>query len=462
MAGATATVHEHWSSRFTFIMAAVGSSVGLGNFWRFPYEAGRNGGGAFVIVYLFCVILVAMPLVMSELMVGRRGGLSAVGSARKVAKEMNASRAWTWMGWNGMAVGFLVFSFYSVIAGWIITYIFKSLTGQLVGADAGVSEGVFNAVLADWPTMILTHGIFVAMTVFIVWRGLKKGIEMAVNVLMPGFFVLLALLAIYSMSIGDLGAAVDFLFKPDFSLITGKVAISALGQAFFSVGVGVGIMLTYGAYLNKDVNIPKSAAIIALSDTAVAIIAGLLIFPIVFGYDLAPNQGPGLIFVTLPIAFGQMPFGSIIGALFFVLALVAAITSSISMLEIFTSWAEEHKALSRQKAATLGGLGAFLIGLLTVFSFNVLSDYHLLSMFDKFSTMTLFDLIDYVTGKLMMPLGGLMVAVFSTWVMVQKVTREELGGSDFMYMVWRVLTRYLAPIAVTGILLYESGLWKLQ
>ncbi len=461
MASMGKQLHESWSSRFTFIMAAVGAAVGLGNFWRFPYETGKNGGGAFVFVYVICVLAVAIPLVVSELFIGRRAGLSAIGSTRKVALDEGKSKLWQIIGWNGMVVGLLILSFYSVIAGWVISYIPKMALGQLNNAGADGVAAAFDGLLANPGLMIITHTLFIAVTVLIVWRGLHKGIEVAVNILMPAFFALLIFMAIYACIIGDFGQAVAFLFQPDFSKITPGVIVSALGQAFFSVGVGIGIMITYGAYLGKDTNIAHSAVIIGVADTFVAIAAGLLIFPIVFGFGLEPNQGPGLLFVTLPIAFAQMPGGQIIGTLFFSLAFVAAITSSISMLEIFTSWAEEHGGLARHRGAILGGVIAWSIGLLTVFSFTSLKDFYLLGMIPKFATMHPFDLIDYISGKIVLPISGLLVALFTGWAISKKTILDELKMSDLTYQVWRILVRYVSPVAIVLILLFETGILRL-
>ncbi|TNE57512.1 MAG: sodium-dependent transporter [Alphaproteobacteria bacterium] len=458
MAAPTAQKSSHWSSRFTFIMAAVGSAVGLGNFWRFPYQAGQNGGGAFVLVYLICVLLIVLPILIGELMIGRRGRLSAVGSVRKVALDEKASPKWSLAGWNGMIAAMLILSFYSVIAGWFIDYIPNILSGEFEGIDSQGAGLLFGETLADVNKLVIGHSIFMALTVFIVVLGLKNGIEKAVNILMPLFFVLLVALTIFSAFIGDFAAGWNFLFTFDLSKITGAVVLSALGQAFFSVGVGGAIMLTYGAYLERDTHIPGSALIIALSDTAVAIIAGLLIFPLVFGFNLNPGEGPGLIFVTLPIAFGQMPLGNIIGAAFFVLALVAAITSSISMLEILASWVEERSRLGRKTGVIVGGLAVWAVGLLTVFSFNKWAGFHPLGRLSTFQGMTIFELIDFVTGKIMLPLGGLLIALIAGWVMTRQSSRDELPAmSDTTFLVWRVLVRYLAPIAVAIILLYETG-----
>jgi neurotransmitter:Na+ symporter, NSS family len=455
-----------WSSRTAFLLAAVGSSVGLGNFWRFPYEAGENGGGAFVIVYLACVLFVAMPLVVCELLIGRRGGLSAIGSTRKVAKAEGRSGIWSIIGWVGMLASFVLLSFYSVIAGWFIVYLpklaFLSVETIEVGTETIVTAGqgaldrtartgaMFNALMLDWKSQLLGHTIFMTLTVGIVYRGLHRGIEAAIKILMPIFFIMLFLLAIYALIVGDAMAGIRFLFTPDFSKITPDVMINALGHSFFSIGVGGAIMITYGAYLKKDVKIGQSAVIISLADTVIAMTAGLLIFPLVFKFHLEPSAGPGLLFVTMPVAFAEMEFGAIIGPVFFLLALVAALTSAISMLEIFVAWAEE-KGLQRHVAALTGGISVWVLGLATVFSSTYLKDVKVL---DK----NPFDFFDFLTGSVMLPVGGLLVAIFVGWFVSRDTLRDELAMTSGQFSLWRFVTRFIAPVAVAGILLLKLGI----
>lgn len=454
-----------WTSRITFLLAAVGSSVGLGNFWRFPYEAGENGGGAFVLVYLGCVCLVAIPLVVSELMIGRRGQMSAVGSTRKVAKEDGRSGIWAIVGLVGSVAAFILLSYYSVIAGWVIAYIPKlatlEVTGGVSGTEAVVTAGntvlepsaitgkMFGDLLVSWQQQLFYHTLFMLMTVGIVWRGLHRGIEAAINILMPSFFIMLALLAGYALFMGDAARAVNFLFSPDFSKITPDVMINALGHCFFSIGVGGAIMITYGSYLEKSVSIGQSAIIISLSDTLIAITAGLLIFPLVFQYGLEPDAGPSLMFVTLPIAFAEMPFGHLLGPLFFILALVAALTSAISILEIFVRWAEEH-GIKRHKGAFLSGFSIWLLGLATVFSPTKLANF-------KIMDMQPFDFLDFLSGSVLLPLSGLLVAIFVGWVLSGDAVRAELSMKDGQYSLWRFVTRFVAPVCVFGILLLKLG-----
>ena len=445
----------HWSSRFAFLMAAVGAAVGLGNFWRFPYMAGENGGGAFIVIYIVCVLGVALPILMAELLIGRRGGLSAVGSLRKVAVENGSSPMWRVIGWVSMIAAFLILSYYSVIAGWLIAYIPQAMTGALKGITAEASAERFKALLGMPRLLAFYHAVFMVLTVFIVSRGVIKGIERAVEILMPLFFFLLLGIVAYSWVTGDTTRAFDFMFSPDFSQITPSVILDAIGQAFFSIGVGMAIMMTYGAYLTQDMHIPRASSIICVADTMVAVLAGIAIFPIVFAVGLDPAGGPGLLFATLPVAFGQMPFGQVFGTAFFSLALFAALTSSISLLEIAVSWGEEHTSWGRARLAYVAGFLAWVIGIASVLSSNIWSDVYVLGMFAPFQTMTIFDLIDYMTANIMLPLAGILTAIFAGWVLQKTVTLEELRLSDgAIYAIWRGLMRYVVPVSVGAVLVY--------
>ena len=448
-------VHEHWSSRLTFIMAAVGSAVGLGNFWRFPYTAGENGGGAFVLIYILCAVCIALPILMAELIIGRRGGLSAPASSRAIAIEDGLSGNWQIVGWVGMAASFFILTFYSVIGGWIIAYIPWAFLGAFTNITAEQSGERFGQMLADPFVMMLCHSLFMILTVFIVSRGLKKGIEVAVNVLMPMFFLMLVGVVIFSLSTGAVDRAVSFLFDVDFSKVNFSVLLEALGQAFFSLSIGSAVMITYGAYLTAETRIPFASGVICFSDTLVAILAGLAIFPIVFAVGLDPAAGPGLIFVTLPVAFGDMPFGAIYCTLFFVLALFAALTSSIALFEIPVAWLEEHRGWSRRATAHFLGLIIWLIGLGSVFSNNLWSDFHPLGGFATFAGKTIMDILDYMTANIMMPLGGVLVAVFVGWRLNKAKSVEQLGlGESSGFRLWYGLLRWLAPVAIGSLLLY--------
>ena len=444
---------QTWSSRAVFILAAVGAAVGLGNIWKFPYTVGISGGGAFVLIYVLAIVTVAVPIVMAELLIGRRGRQSPVGSIRTLAAQASASTRWRWVGWINITAVFLILTFYSVIGGWALAYIPKLASGLFTGRSAEQVNAEFDALLSAPVTMAIWHGLFIAFTVWIVSMGLEKGIERAVKFLMPALFAMLLLMMGYAAYAGDLVEATRFLFAVDFAKIDANVVLMAIGQAFFSVSVAMGLMIVYGAYMRPVESIPSSAMIIAGADTLVALMAGLAIFPLVFANGLDPAEGPGLIFVTLPIAFGQMPAGTVFGTVFFVLLVFAALTSSIAILEAVISWAIERHSAKRTALALEAGFAAWLVGLATVFSFNIWSGVHPLSATARFHESTIFDLVDYLASNILFPLGGVLIAVFTGWVMTREDTRDELGLDDsVVYRGWRFLIRYVAPIGVGAVL----------
>ncbi len=446
-------IHESWSSRLVFLMAAVGAAVGLGNLWKFPFTAGVNGGAAFVLVYLVAVAAVAVPVVIAELLIGRRGRMSPPNSFLALAREAGASPGWRFVGWMNLLAVFLILSFYSVIAGWALAYVPKLALGHFRAASADQVAAEFSALLGSPGTLALLHGLFMVLTVSIVAVGLKRGIERAVRFMMPSLLLMLIALVLYAAIEGDMAQTVRFLFQADFSKINSGVVLQAIGQAFFSVSVAMGLLITYGAYLDRDTRLGSSAIYIAGADTFVALMSGLAIFPLVFANALDPAEGPGLIFVTLPIAFGQMPAGSLFGALFFVLVLVSALTSSIAILEPMVSWAEEHAWLKRGPAAIAAGVLAWVVGLATVFSFNLWAGWFPLGQFERFRQSTVFDLIDYFTSNLLLPLGGVLIAVFVGWVLSAETTRQEVGAHDgWGFRAWRFALRYIAPLGVGWVL----------
>jgi NSS family neurotransmitter:Na+ symporter len=443
--------HESWSSRIGFLMASIGAAVGLGNIWKFPYTLGSAGGSAFVVVYLIAIFLVAMPIMMGEMVIGRRGRMSAPNTLRKLAAEAGASPAWQGLGWMGLVAVFLVFSFFSVVAGWSLAYVVKTAAGQFSGVSPAEAGVTFDAFLHQPGQTTFWHFVFMVMTVAIVSRGINSGIEKAVNILMPGLFVMLLGLVAYALTTGAAGEAISYLFVPDFSLLTPEVVLAAVGQAFFSVNVGIGIVLTYSAYLPAHVNLPRAALIISLGDTFVALLAGLAIFPIVFANGLDPAAGPGLIFVTLSSAFGQMPGGALVGSVFFLFVFVAALTSSIAMLELMVSRAEEGSRLSRPQSALLLGLAVFLFGLLTVGSFSWWDEVRLLPGVPLIGDRSIFDFLDNLVTNFMLPIGGMLFALFAGWRISTETARAELALGDFGFRVWRFLVRFVAPLAVGAV-----------
>ena len=435
MAMGGAGAHGTWNTRFGFLMAAIGSSVGLGNFWRFPYTAGENGGAAFVVIYLICVALIAFPVLIAEISIGRHARASAVGSTRKMAFDAGASPAWSITGWVGMAGGVTILCFYSVVAGWVAAYVFQMAQGVFVGMDPATAGAQFGALVSDTNTVILWHAMFTVLTIGIVCFGVTQGIERVVTILMPLFFIMLLGMVGYAAVAGDFGAAINYLFRPDFSQIEGRTFIAALGQAFFSIGVGSAIMITYGSYLDRKDNLPQSAGIIAGADTVVAIIAGLAIFPFVFAFGLDPAAGPGLFFETLPAAFAQMPGGQFIGTVFFVLAFIAALTSSISLLQVIVAFGEEHTDFGRVGSALFFGGIIFMFGVAAAMSggfFNLLSN-----------------LADIV----FLPFAALLTALFTGWVVSKTLMRTELNhASEGFFSLWRFAIRWFSPVAVALII----------
>lgn len=437
-----------------FIFAAVGSAVGLGNIWRFPYMAGEYGGSAFVLVYIAFVLFIGLPVLMAELTIGRRGRMSPTASIRKVAEESGQSKRWGWVGHlASLAGGLGLFAFYSVIAGWVLAYIIKAAMGTFAaGFGAADAVTVLNAHYENTAVMSFWHLVFIGITVYIVGRGINAGLEKAVVFLMPLLFLLLLVLVGYAMATGEFNAALDYLFTPNFDLLTGESVLAAVGQAFFSLSLGLGTMLAYGAYLPKAISIHRSAFLIATADTGVALLAGMAIFPLVFAYGLDPASGPDLIFKTLPIAFAQMPGGAIFGTMFFVLLGIAAVTSSISMLEPAVSYFEERHDMNRMKSAIFGGGIAFLVGLLSVFSMNELADFYPLGALGV--ELNFFALNDFFVSKLVMPIASLLLAVYVGWFVKRSILQEELelpeGG---IFEIFHVLVKFVCPIGILLILI---------
>ena len=447
------SIHGQWSSRWTFILAATGSAVGLGNIWKFPYIAGENGGGAFVLVYLLCIALIGIPVMMAEIMIGRRGRQNPVNSLNSLAKEEKQNSAWKFLGWMGVIAGFIILSYYSVIAGQAMAYVFRIFSGTFEGVTAEGANSIYTALTSDPERLLAWHTVFMVFTMVVVARGVKGGLEKLVKFLMPALFVMLLLLVGYAANTGDyFTQAVEFLFTPDFSKLSKEGILIAMGHAFFTLSLGMGAIMVYGSYLPKDISIAKVAISISIADTLVALLAGMAIFPLVFANGLATNAGFGLIFQTLPIAFGHMPGGALFGGLFFLLLVFAAWSSAISLIEPAIAWLVENKQISRRRASVTAGFATWLLGLLTVFSFNIGENWLLFGM-------TMFGLLDYLTTNIMLPFGGLAIAVFAGWKMSNASTQEELAiQSPFMYKLWRVLICYISPLAVMIVFLNIIGI----
>jgi len=446
------SMHGQWSSRWIFILAATGAAVGLGNIWKFPYLTGQNGGSAFVLIYIICVAALGIPLMMAEILLGRRGRSTPIRAMKVLAEETNTTQWWQIIGWSGTIAGMLILSYYSVIGGWTLAYIFKSIAGTFSGATGEFAANTFNSFVGSAGSLFIWHTVFMVITMAIVAGGVQGGLEKAVQFLMPTLFFLLLLMVGYSMTTGYFGKGLEFLFTPDFSKLTGSSMLSAMGQAFFSLSLGMGTIMIYGSYVPKNTSIASTSVMIALADTCVALLAGMAIFPIVFANNLEPGSGPGLIFQTLPVAFGNMTGGIIFGSLFFILLLVAAWTSSISLIEPLVTWLIETFGMSRIKASLYSGGATWLLGLGTVWSFNIWVDV-------KFFGLTFFDLLDFITSNLMLPLGGILIALFAGWLMSAESTKAELHISNpTLYTAWQVLVRYIAPVAVFIVLLNAIGI----
>ena len=451
MTDKTQSIHGQWSSRFAFILAATGSAVGLGNIWKFPYITGENGGGAFVMVYLLCVAALGIPIMIAEIMLGRRGRQSPINTMKNLAKEAGADPRWHYLGWCGMIGGFLILAYYSVIAGWAMAYVVKAFFGGFMNSNAEEIQRLFENLMASPIQQIFWHTLFMLITMQVVMQGVQGGLEKAVRFLMPALFFILMILVGYAMSSGAYEQGMTFLFNPDFSKIDADAALTAMGHAFFTLSLGMGAIMVYGSYLPNHVSIAKTTFFIAGADTIVALLAGIAIFPLVFANGLEASAGPGLIFQTLPLAFGHMGGGWLFGILFFVLLFFAALTSSISLIEPAVAWLVENKNIERYQACVWSGAACWLLGIGVVFSFNIWSDFKL---FDK----NLFQLLDYLTANIMLPLGGLAIAIFAGWVMKQSHAEQELEIPTQGFQAWQFLIKYISPAAVFFVFLHVLGI----
>ncbi len=436
--------HAQWSSKMAFILAATGSAVGLGNIWRFSYMVGDSGGAAFVLIYLACVALVGLPILVSEWLIGRRGQENPINSMVDLARRNGRLPAWALVGASGVLAAFLILSFYSVIGGWSLSYTLGSVTGAFSGQDAdGVGE-IFSGLLGNPVALTLWHTAFMALVVWIVARGVTKGLEGAVRTLMPALVVLMLVLVGYGMTTGHFGEALAFMFSPDWGAVTGEVVLAAMGQAFFTLSLGMGIMMAYGSYLGEDVNLIGTARTVIILDTAIALLAGLAIFPIVFANGLSPGEGPGLIFVTLPLAFGNLTGGMILGLMFFLLLTFAALTSAISLLEPVVELMEERTPLSRVAATLVGGVAVWALGIAALMSFNVWDSFMILGL-------NVFDFLDTLTSKFLLPLTGLGAILFVAWRLDRDSVAAELNLSGGRATLWLVVSRFVAPVGVIAV-----------
>jgi len=438
--------HGAWIGKWTFILAATGSAVGLGNIWGFPYKAGTNGGGAFVLIYLGCILIIGMPIMISEIILGRRSGNSPINAMRYIALESNRSSSWQVVGWSGIFAGILILSFYSVIAGICLNYIFISATSS--GTLSSPEQ--FSNVIASPINLILWHTVFMILTALIVSAGIKDGIGRMVKILMPLLGFLMIFMVIYSIINGDFSRAMSFLFAPDFSNVTSDTLLQAMGQAFFSLSLGMGSIMAYGAYMPKEQKVVGTSFTVASLDTLIAILAGLAIFPIIFAFNLEPNSGPGLVFVSMLSAFNQMQFGQFIGPLFFILLSVAALSSSISLLEPGVAYMSEENILSRRGSAQIISFFVWILGIGSALSFNIWSDFSLIG--DR----NFLDSMDFIANQILLPLGGMLIAIFVGWFMKKSLIEDELGPINTnLYVLWRFFIKFIAPACV-GYVFYRQ------
>ncbi|MEC8808189.1 MAG: sodium-dependent transporter [Pseudomonadota bacterium] len=449
MAISTQPTDGRWSSRWLFVLAAAGSAVGLGNIWKFPYIAGENGGGAFVLIYLVCVAFVGAPIMISEVMLGRKGRASPINTMGTLAKQASASGRWGFVGWMGVLAGVLILSYYAVIAGWALNYVWLTASGTFDAASAQVATSTFDQLQQDPLQMVAWHSLFIFITIWIVARGVSRGLETAIRWFMPLLFVLLLVLLGYSSSSGGFAQGWAFMFDFNWDVVGPETWLIAMGQAFFTLSLGMGTMMAYGAYVPDDSHIGSTVLTIVVLDTFVAVAAGLAIFPLVFVNGLEVGQGPGLMFVTLPLAFGQLPMGALFGTVFFVLVSFAAITSAISLTEPAIAYLVEEYNAKRSRVAVSLGVFCWLLGLGTVFSFNIWADVKPLF------GLNFFEIVDQLSQNIMLPLGGLLIALFAVWVLPQNIVREQLQvRSDRIMLVWRVVGGVIAPLGVAAVFIY--------
>jgi NSS family neurotransmitter:Na+ symporter len=440
---------QHWSGRLTFVLAAAGSAIGLGNIWKFPYMAGVNGGGAFVLIYLACVALVGLPIFIAELYIGKEAQTNTV-NAFEVLHKKNSW--WKLVGFMGVIACFIILSYYSVVGGWVMDFLFKSMMNQFSNKSAEEIQGLLSNLMSNGNVQIFWHFIFMAITVVTVLFGIKDGIETVTKYMMPALFLILIFLFFKAFMMQGFSQAFTFLFKPDVSKLTGHGILEAVGHAFFTLSLGMGSMITYGSYLKKSENVTKTALIVSILDTLVALFAGIIIFTIVFSYNFEPGAGPGLLFKTLPVIFSQMTGGGFIAVLFFLLVFFAAYSSSIAMLEVCIAyWIETHN-VSRKKATIVIGALCFLLGILSALSTNSLSEVKILGY-------TFFDFFDKLTSSYMLPIGGLLVAIFFGWILGSKAVQGAFGEREtkvhpLLELGLLLASKFFAPLFVIIFLIF--------
>lgn len=448
----------NFGSKLGVVLASAGSAVGLGNIWRFPFETGNHGGAAFILIYLACVLLLGAPIMIAEFLIGRRSRSNTAGAYQKLAPGTH----WRWVGRMGVLAGFLILGYYSVVAGWTLEFICEAGSNSFAGKSAADFIASFNGFVSHPWRPVVWLVLFLLATHFIIVKGVEKGIEKSSKIMMPLLFVLLLVLAVCSISLPGSGAGLEFLLKPDFSKVDGNVLLGAMGQAFFSLSLGMGCLCTYASYFRSDTNLPRTAFNVSIIDTLVAFLAGIIIFPAAFSVGIQPDAGPSLLFITLPNvfqqAFGSMPWLAItLSLMFYVLLALAALTSTISLHEVVTAYLHEEFNLTRKKAAWMVTTGCIVLGVFCSLSLGPGKEYTLFGL-------TLFDLFDFVTAKIMLPMGGMFIAIFTGWYLDKRIVWEEISNNGTLKIqIYRLLIfilRFIAPVAIAFIFINELGLLK--
>ncbi|MCR8921268.1 sodium-dependent transporter [Dasania sp. GY-MA-18] len=442
-----------WGSRWTFVAATAGAAVGMGNLWKFSALAGANGGAAFVVVYLFFMVLVSLPVLIAEVVIGSRGRANPITASQNLAREAAVSSWWQLMGWLGCLAGLCILSYYSVMAGLGIAHIDSIFTGQFKGLTAAKVGEAFNQLLADPWQLALWHSIFLALVVLVVSTGVERGMARMARIILPVFVLLLVIVVLYSNRMGDMAAAQQFLFSFQWQAITPEIVLAALGQAFFTLSIGLGAMMAFGAYMPDGRSVAGLLSAVVLIDTAVALLAGLAIFPLVFSLNIAPSTGPGLMFVALPYAFGHIEHGELFGGAFFTVVALVGLSSGVALMEPAVAWLVERCKFKRLFAALTVGLLAWGLGIVALLSLNEWSDVRWLDR-------SIFNWLDYISANILLPLGGLLIAIFVGWRMRLEVVRDEFyKHSGVVFVLWYWLLRYIAAPAVLLILLLPLYRW---
>ncbi|MGE7696374.1 sodium-dependent transporter [Lysinibacillus sp. NPDC094177] len=438
---------DQFTTKIGFILAAAGSAIGLGAIWKFPYMAGTNGGSVFILLFILCTFVIGLPVLIAEFMIGRRGQKDAVTSF----KEQAPGKPWYLIGWGGMIIAGLILSFYSVVGGWILSYLGRAITFHLNSSNGNYAD-LFGNIISSPFEAVLVQGLFMLLTVVIVSAGIQGGIEKASTWMMPLLFIFFIILVIRSLTLDGAMEGIKFMFVPDWSYLNAETFLKALGQAFFSLSVGIAVMITYASYLPKSEKIGNSAINVALMNIIISLLAGLVIFPAVFALGYTPDQGPGLVFIILPAVFEQLPLGGLFLTIFFVLLLFATVTSSISMLEIVVAIAIGDKPEKRKKIAWIGGIIIFIVGIPSALSFGILSDVKILDR-------SIFDFVDFLTNSIGMPIGAFLISIFAGYYYTKDISRKELATSSLMFNIWYISIRYVSPIAI--LIIFIQGILPL-